>query len=88
MHPKALDFPVMPFSLCTPHTHAQKIQTVDRGHVCVAPIICQLITRLSTARLCEERDDKTEKDSEQCLSEFVFPSSGRTDRLEWAGLET
>lgn len=30
-----------------------KTQTADRGHVCAAPVICLLITCLSTARLCE-----------------------------------
>lgn len=51
----------------------------------MAPVICQLITRLSTARLCEERDDKTE-DASSVFPEFVFPSSGRTQKLESAGL--
>lgn len=33
------------------HRHTRKIQTVARGHVRVAPVICQPITRLSRARL-------------------------------------
>lgn len=45
-----------------------KTQTADRGHVREAPVICLLITRLSTARLCEESNGwqrGQETDSEQ-----------------------
>lgn len=49
------------FSLRTPSPlHTRKIQTVDRGHVRAAPVICQLITRLSTARLSEEGEGRRE----------------------------
>lgn len=70
------------FPLGTPHIHTRKIQTADRGHVRVAPVICLLITRLSTARLFEERDDKTERDSGSAFPEFDFSSSVRTYKLE------
>ena len=66
----------------TPHTH-RKIQTADRGHVRAAPVICLLITRLSTARLCEERNDKTERDSGKAFPEFCFSSSGRACKPEY-----
>lgn len=72
------------FYLRTPHIHTRKIQTADRGHVRAAPVICLLITRLSTARLCKERNDKTERDSGKAFPEFCFSSSGRAYKPEYA----
>lgn len=73
------------FSLRTPHIHTRKIQAADRGHVRVAPVICQLITRLSNSQAV--RDDKTERDSEQRLSRVCFSLIWENQKLESAGSE-
>lgn len=64
------------FSLRTPYMHTRATQTVDRGHVRAAPVICQLITRLSTASLCKETIRLREGGPAQTpFLDFAFPSS-------------
>jgi hypothetical protein len=77
--PPALNFHMILFSLHTPpHIHRQN---PDRGHVHAAPVICQLITCLSTAR----RETKRRETRSSASPEFVFLSSGRTYKLDQSG---
>lgn len=67
---QALNFPTLP-----PSTREKSRQLTEDTSIRAAPVICQLITLLNTAGLCEESDDK-KRTGRQTLSpassEFVF----------------